>query len=259
MNANGGAAHFGGGSAISIAHARINENEVSVEDPNGEPYAFDSALQFGGGSTIELRHSTIEDNRLRANIGSSEHAGPSGSAIDINDPATGGPAPIVSHVRIKGNTQLVTSEHGEAQAAQAGLYNGNATRRPTRITHSVISGNRTTARSADGSAIAYGGGILNEGSLVLQHDLIADNHARATAPDGSARGGGIWNDRLFVKRPPHLRLEHTRVISNTLSASPGLPVEGGGLFTAFPVTLDHSRIAHNHPDQCAGSGCKKGS
>jgi hypothetical protein len=49
------------------------------------------------------------------------------------------------------------------------------------------------------------------------------------------------------------------VIGNTLSASPGLPVQGGGLFTAFPVALSHSQIAHNHPDQCAGSGCKKGS
>lgn len=257
MNANGGGAHFVGGSTISIAHARIDENKVGLDDPNGEPYAFDSALQFGGGSTIDLSHSTIEDNRLRANVGSSEHAGPSGSAIDINGPARGGPAPTLSHVRITGNTQLVTSKHGEAQAAQGGLYNGNATRRPTRITHSVISGNRTTARSADGSAIAFGGGILNEGSLLLQYDLIADNHARATAPEGFARGGGIWNDRLFVKRPPHLTLSHTRVIGNTLSASPGLPVEGGGLFTAYPVTLDHSRIAHNLPDQCFG--CKGGS
>jgi len=49
------------------------------------------------------------------------------------------------------------------------------------------------------------------------------------------------------------------VIGNTLRASPGLTVQGGGLFTSFPVTLDHSRIAHNLPDQCAGSGCKKGS
>jgi hypothetical protein len=256
MNANGGGAHFVGGSTISIAHARINENKVSVDDPNGEPYALDSALYFGGGSKLDLSHSTIEDNRARAKVGSSEHAGPSGSAIDINSPARGGPGPTLSHVRITGNTQLVTSKHGEAQAAQGGLYNGNATRRPTRITHSVISGNRTTARSAHGSAKVFGGGVLNEGRLVLQHDLIGYNHAIATGAEGFARGGGIWNDRLFVKQPPHLRLDHTLVIGNTLSASPGLPVKGGGLFTAFPVTLDHSLIAHNHPDQCAGSGCK---
>ena len=256
MNANGGGTHFVGGSTISIAHARINENKVSVDDPNGEPYALDSALYFGGGSKLDLSHSTIEDNRARAKVGSSEHAGPSGSAIDINSPARGGPGPTLSHVRITGNTQLVTSKHGEAQAAQGGLYNGNATRRPTRITHSVISGNRTTARSAHGSAKVFGGGVLNEGRLVLQHDLIGYNHAIATGAEGFARGGGIWNDRLFVKQPPHLRLDHTLVIGNTLSASPGLPVKGGGLFTAFPVTLDHSLIAHNHPDQCAGSGCK---
>jgi hypothetical protein len=259
MNVNGGGAHFVGGSTISIAHAHIDENRVSLDDPNGEPYAIDSALQFGGGSTIDLHHSTIEDNRLRANVGSSEHAGPSGSAIDINGPARGGPAATLSHVRITGNTQLVTSKHGEAQAAQGGLYNGNATRRPTRITHSVISGNRLMALSAKGSASVFGGGVLNEGRLVLQGDLIKDNHAVAIGPEGFARGGGIWNDRLFVERPPHLTLDHTRVIGNTLSASPGLPVEGGGLFTAFPVTLNHSPIAHNHPDQCAGSGCKGGS
>jgi hypothetical protein len=252
MNANGGGAHFVGGSTISIAHARIGENRVSVYDPNGEPYAFDSAIHFSERSTIELSHSTIEDNRVRAKVGSSEHAGPSGSAIDINSPATGGPAPTVSHVRITGNPTLVTSESGEAQASGGALYNGNATRRPTRITHSVISGNRLTARSADGSASVLGGGVLNDGRLVLKYDLIEDNHGVATGPEGFARGGGIWNGNLFNEKPPHLRLEHTRVIGNTLRASPGLPVKGGGIFTAFPVARNNSQIANNVPDQCFG-------
>ena len=256
MNANGAGAHFGGGSSISIANTRINENKLSVDDPNGEHYAFDSALHISENSKLDLRHSTIKGNQVRAKVGSSEHVGPSGAAVDINGPATGSHAvQSVSHVRIRGNTTLVTSEDGDAQAAPGAIYNADA----TRITHSVISGNRLTARSTDGSASAFGAGVINEGRLVLQHDLIEDNHAIATGPHGFARGGGIWNDRLFVKQPPHLRLNHTRVIGNTLSASPGLPVKGGGLFTAFPVTLNHSQIAHNHPDQCAGSGCKKGS
>ena len=29
-------------------------------------------------------------------------------------------------------------------------------------------------------------------------------------------------------------------------------LEGGGIFSAYPVTLNHSRIAHNVPDQCFG-------
>ena len=257
MNANGGAAHFGHGSTISIAQTRINQNKVSVEDPKGEPYAFDSAIHFSERSTIDLSHSKIEDNEVRAKVGSSEHVGPSGSALDIAGPSRSGHGPqTVSHVRITGNTTLVTSEDGAAQATGGAIYNGAA----TRITHSVISGNRLTARSAHGSASVLGGGVLNDGAhLMLQDDLIKDNHGIAIGPEGFARGGGIWNGRLFLEQPPHLTLDHTRVIGNTLSASPGLPVKGGGIFTAFPVTLDHSRIAHNHPDQCAGSGCKKGS
>jgi hypothetical protein len=190
---------------------------------------------------------------VRAKVGSSEHVGPSGSAIDINGPSRGDHGlQTVSHVRIAGNTTLVTSEDGEAQATGGAIYNSSA----TRITNSVISGNRITARSAHGSASVFGGGVLNEGHLLLRHDLIGDNHAIATGPDGFARGGGIWNDNLFLKKPPHLTLDHTGVIGNTLRARPGLPVKGGGLFTTFPVTLDHSPIVHNHPDQCAG--CKGG-
>jgi hypothetical protein len=250
MNANGGGAHFGGGSAISIAHTRVDENEVGVDDPKGEPYAFDSAIHFSEGSTIDLSHSTIEDNEVRAKVGSSEHAGPSGSAIDLAGPSRGGPGPhTVSHVRITGNTTLVTSEDGDAEATGGAIYIGAA----TRITHSVISGNRLKALSAKGSASVLGGGVLNDGAhLMLQDVLIEDNHGIAIGPEGFARGGGIWNGRLFLKQPPHLTLEHTRVIGNTLRASPGLPVKGGGIFSAFPVTLNHSKIAHNVPDQCFG-------
>src|SRR5215218_676536 len=251
MNANGGAAHLGGGSTISIAHARIDGNSVSVDDPNGEPYAFDAAVLVGADSKLDLSHSTIEDNRVRAKVGSSEHAGGSGGAFGVDGPPRSGHAPqIVSHVRFAGNTTLVTSEHGDALASPGAFYNGNK----TRLTHSVISGNRLEARSAHGSAGVSGVGISNNpageepgGRLVLRHDLIEGNHAKATGTDGFARGGGIWNGS-------HLTLEYTRVIGNTLRASPGLTVQGGGIFTSFPVTLEHSRIVHNHPDQCFG--CK---
>src|SRR5215204_1330075 len=43
-------------------------------------------------------------------VADEEHVGPSGSAIDIAGPSRGGPGPqTVSHVRITGNTTLVTS------------------------------------------------------------------------------------------------------------------------------------------------------
>jgi hypothetical protein len=52
---------------------------------------------------------------------------------------------------------------------------------------------------------------------------------------------------------PSLVLDATVVIRNALTASPGLSVQGGGLFTpGFAVTLGNSLIAHNAPDQCFG-------
>jgi hypothetical protein len=40
---------------------------------------------------------------------------------------------------------------------------------------------------------------------------------------------------------------------NVLSASPGLIVQGGGIYTpGFPLTLTNSVVKHNTPDQCYG-------
>jgi hypothetical protein len=48
-------------------------------------------------------------------------------------------------------------------------------------------------------------------------------------------------------------LENTIVTRNALSASPGLDVQGGGVYTpGFPITLTGSVITRNAPDQCFG-------
>jgi hypothetical protein len=54
--------------------------------------------------------------------------------------------------------------------------------------------------------------------------------------------------------PPSVRLAlvESAVTRNTLTASPGSKVQGGGLFTLSPVTLTSSVIAQNVPDQCYG-------
>ena len=81
---------------------------------------------------------------------------------------------------------------------------------------------------------------------------VSGNTGTVTAPGGSAAGGGVWNGDLFGDGPPRLTLDDTDVSRNALSASTGLPVQGGGLFTAFPATLHDSKIAKNTPDQCFG-------
>jgi hypothetical protein len=89
--------------------------------------------------------------------------------------------------------------------------------------------------------------------LTLRNTSVTDNRAAASGPSGSARAGGISNDSV-PDGPPSVRLAlvDSAVTRNTLTASPGITVQGGGLFILFPVTLTSSVIAQNAPDQCYG-------
>ena len=95
-------------------------------------------------------------------------------------------------------------------------------------------------------------GVLSDSLLELDGVQISGNTGRATGPTGTAQGGGIWNGVEFAGPQVQLTLDHTTVTHNSLSGSPGITVQGGGLFTTLPVALTHSVIAGNTPDQCFG-------
>jgi hypothetical protein len=240
MNANGGGIHVGDGSTVTIENATLDGNTVAVDDPNGEPYAFDAALHPGDGSLV-LKASTISGNRLGATVGSSADVGPSGSAIDQNGPSTH------DKVRITDNTA------GTAWASAAGLYAGDTETQPAVISNSQISSNTTTAASTNGTATVIGSGIVNEGILDLANDRINANTATANAPNGQAHGAGIWNGSIFNPPPIQLTLQNTTVSGNSLTGSTQIDLQGSGIFNAADITLDHSRITANTPEpQCYG-------
>lgn len=245
MNANGGGVHVGDGSTVTIDDSTFRGNEVAVDDPNGQPVALDGALHPGDGRFV-LRRSTIADNRVIANVGSTADVGPSGSAVDIAGLTT------IDGARITGNTTLVTSRDGVAGASGGALYALGTVPQAMLVSDSVISGNTTIASSARGSAYVLGGAIVNDGRLVLSNDVIANNAGIARGPTGSARGGAIWNGAIFGQAPFELTLEGTSVIGNRLRGTSGITLQGGGLYTSFPVTLRHSKIANNAPDNCFG-------
>jgi hypothetical protein len=89
--------------------------------------------------------------------------------------------------------------------------------------------------------------------LTLRNSRVGDNSGNASGPSGTARGGGIWNGSA-PDGPPltQLALVDSAITRNTLTASPGITVQGGGLFTLFPLTQTNSVIARNVPDQCYG-------
>ena len=241
MLSNGGGIHVGEDSTVMIANTRIDGNAVILETPNADAAGFDAGMIVGA-SALVLRNSTVNDNRVVANVGSSADSGPSGSALEFGGTAT------ISNTRITGNTATVTSQAGTAAAAGAvAAFAPEA----ALISNTIISGNVLSASSASGRATVQGSGIVNNGVLELRNDQIRDNTGTASGPTGFAQGGGIWNGLLFNPRSV-LTLVNTIVTRNTLSASTGLSVQGGGLFTEFPLTLENRRIEKNTPDDCFG-------
>lgn len=119
------------------------------------------------------------------------------------------------------------------------------------MTNVLIAANAVTAAGGGNGAFAQGGGVANTGTATLQRTLVIGNRATATGTSGAAQGGGIWND-TFGGTTPSLTLVDSVVTGNVLAAGAGVPAQGGGLFTEFPLTLTRTAIVGNRPDQCEG-------
>jgi hypothetical protein len=248
MNANSGGIHVGDHIPTTVDNTAFTGNSVMTKDLRGEPIAFDSAMLVGD-SRLTMRHSIISGNKLFADMATTADTGPAGTALELDGGGT------ISNTRITGNTTTALSPRGVAGNAGAGLAVYTfppATPRLVTVRGSVISGNTAIAKTPAGSATVQGVGILNNSLLRLRGVRVSRNVGKATGLTGIAQGGGIWNGVLLSGPPVQLALVHTRVTHNSLTGSPGITLRGGGLFTTLPVTLRHSVIALNRPDQCFG-------
>ena len=104
---------------------------------------------------------------------------------------------------------------------------------------------------------------MNEhgGTLTLHNSDVSENNAAAVGATGFANGGGISNFAAvpLIGPPGQLTVVNSRLTDNVVTASSGITTMGGGLFTAdvlslqpLPVTLIHTVITGNSPDQCFG-------
>jgi hypothetical protein len=208
-----------------------------------------------------MRDSVVSHNRVTSTYATDGVTAPSATSFDQGGQGgtfgvSGGG--LISHTQIIDNASSSTSPNGPT-AENGGLNlfppDTPAPAHLLTVTDSVISGNTTTAASPHGSATVQGAGIFNGSLLKLDNVQVRDNSATATGKSGIAEGAGIWNG--VVPGPPglHLTLEHTVVTHNSLTASAGLSVQGGGLFTTSPVTLTGSTVSANTPDECSGVAC----
>ena len=123
------------------------------------------------------------------------------------------------------------------------------------LADSVISGNTVRTSSKTGTTQIEGVGLANNGPLELRNVRVSGNTGSATGPVGWVHGGGIFNGLVFNVPKPKLELVDVTLTGNRLAGSPGLAVQGAGLYTAgFSVSRQRTSIAGNTPDDCFGCG-----
>jgi hypothetical protein len=250
--ANCGSAE-GGGVRVHNGTASISGTTISGNQAIATSQYAD-ASSFGGGIAVDIGTLMLQDSTVSNNLSSATAeaanatANPTSGGIGIGYPGH----TTIANTSITDNAVSATAPSGSAIAEAGGIQTTN-----TALSGSVVNGNRLTATSNTGSASVHGAGIQHgNGNLEVSGTTISGNTGTATGPSGEALGAGIWNDLFFPGRPsPQLVLANTNVTNNSLSASPGITVHGGGLFTTFPVELTDSTIANNSPDDCFGTSC----
>ena len=254
VSAHAGGIHLSDGDTTVISDSHIDNNAVFASDPNGQLEVFDAGLCDCGQGTLSMRDSTVSGNTLTAVMASNtdvfaDTGYPTG-AFEFDGPAT------VSDTRIENNATTVIGLDGPIVAGGAVNAFADPGVGPGLITDSTISGNTVRATSPVAATI-LGGGIVVAGSVELRDDTVKANTEKVAAPAGAAQGGGIWVGTF--PGPPftgQLTAKDVTVTGNVLSGSnPSILLQGGGLYTANPVTLTDTTITRNTPNNCTGATC----
>jgi hypothetical protein len=236
----------GGAESASISNSTISGNTATLTNSAGNASVGHGGLQIDlcWPCAVTLSSDAINDNSVTATA-----TGPSGDATGGSSAGEFGGT--LKNVQVTGNTLHVGSAAGNATVeAGATIFDGGT------IINSLIGSNHVHASAPHGSVDVRGGGINAFGPTTLRNSTVSKNTVTATGTSGNVRGGGIY-DVAFSKGPNgppggRLTLQHSTVRDNTLSGA-GLLLQGGGIFAqGEPVTLTHSSITQNVPDQCVG-------
>lgn len=135
-----------------------------------------------------MRRAIIDQNAVVTNTATSDDVGPSGTAVEVDGPAT------IADARISDNPVHAYSATGSA-GATAGLavYDFAGDPRQVTLQRVVISGNTASAYSPNGLATAIGAGVTNNSLLDVSHSIVRDNRGIARGRTATAQGRGIWN------------------------------------------------------------------
>jgi hypothetical protein len=242
--ANAGGMHITSNVPLAtISNSTVSGNSVSMTNTVGDATAFSGGVHVDLDVDFTMSNSIVADN----SVSSATLAGSSGDAE--GDSGAGALLGTITNTRFTGNTVTVSSADGNATAFAGAFIDFGS------ITNSVVSDNHVHASSPHGSVFAAGGAlVVDEPGVTLRNTTVSGNTVDASATSGTAQGGGIF-DAPVPNGPPGgpLVLVNSTVTGNVLSGSSGIMLQGGGLYIRNqPLTLTHSVIANNIPDQCSG-------
>jgi hypothetical protein len=242
--ANGGGLHVAGDvSRATIINTTISGNSASMTNSVGDAEAFAGGILVDLGIDFTMSNSVVSGN----SVSSRTLAGSAGDAE--GDSGAGALLGTISTTRFTANRVQATSAAGDAAAFAGALIDFGS------ITNSVLGGNQVHASSPNGTVFAAGGAIVvDEPGLTLRNSEVNGNTVGANGASGSVQGGGIF-DGPIENGPPGgpLALVSSAVTGNGLSGGPGISLQGGGVYVqGQTLTLRHSQLVHNVPDNCFG-------
>lgn len=235
-------ANFSGMGGGGIATGTIGTGPVGVLTLNNSEVSWNTVplSENGGGGggilnhagTLTLNSSTIDHN-----------SGPGGGGIASgpgNGNTEGSSLVTLNKSVISDNTAI-----GGPFAGGGGIANGG-----TLVSNNTV----ITGNTAPGS---NGGGLLNHAEATLNKTVVAGNSALDDSDGNTGIGGGIANFNFGIPGAP----EPTLVVNNSQVTGNAVSEDGLGGGIANPdffgpgfVTLNHSNVSSNTPDNCFPGG-----
>jgi hypothetical protein len=218
-DAGGGIAN-GFGATATLSKSEVSWNSVPETGSGGGGI-------LGRASSVTLNDSIVDHN-----------TGPGGGGIASGNGNGGGPGSSITL-----NKSVISNNTATSPAAGGGGISNGGT---------LVSNNsQIIGNTAPGAA---GAGLLNHVTATLNKTVVSGN----SAPGGL--GGGIANAIFFAGQPtPTLVLNNSQVTANSADAAGGiLNISFDPTVSAGTVTLQHTDVSGNTPDNCEPPGSISG-
>jgi hypothetical protein len=265
----------GGGGIDNWGKMTLQDVTVSDNEAGGPATSDANAAGiYTEQGSLTLRHSVVAGNRTIASHPYGRFAEGGGIYVSSNawftKPRRRTGVLTIENSIVRGNTAELSAGFGsdvEAHANAAGIFIGgddDCTKHSSNcvaatIRNSSVSGNTVTASNTAGDAIAFSGGINDDGRLVLSNSTIGHNHVRVTVPAGSTAGASA--DSGGIGMGGYASINNSRLTANSVNASAPAGTASaafGGLSAGNPsltTTVRHSNISRNrlHASSSTGS------